>query len=410
MTEEITSKPSQQSSRQNSLAPSRINLTELRNSDLVSGLHKIFLSKYLYFELQVSRYLAATPPYQYSTPVGPHNYFFSEMLRSLVQVRSNNEQTGCRNQNNSLPITLSGRRPRKRAWNNQQRPTYDQQLREHSEMDKSDIPTEKPLELTNKSIFPLTKHYQKSESPKILTTENSTRNANKINSQGEDDVKKFIEFPSNMDLNLNNKSDHHISSSVPSDLVLPPPPPMWYPPLYPPYGIDPLHFFIDLRVSGHIYDRKKEMLQENSSPTNEAVADNNNFIPPIDVPSTIHGKQRQGSAFSVPRSRRDTSPSSALNLSSVTSENKPDFNHTIEHHHDGYKSVKNANYVLQNLPRIYTHLSHDVGEDKNSAIFEEIDCKSDGDVQDTDDHDDRSDNNDGDVVIVDNKINRSETY
>lgn len=35
------------------------------------------------------------------------------------------------------------------------------------------------------------------------------------------------------------------------DLV-PPTPPMWYPLLYPPhhppYGIDPLHFFIDLRV------------------------------------------------------------------------------------------------------------------------------------------------------------------
>lgn len=41
------------------------------------------------------------------------------------------------------------------------------------------------------------------------------------------------------------------SSSVGSE-ILPPTPPIWYPPLYPPhppYGIDPLHFFIDLRVS-----------------------------------------------------------------------------------------------------------------------------------------------------------------
>lgn len=41
------------------------------------------------------------------------------------------------------------------------------------------------------------------------------------------------------------------SSSVGSE-ILPPTPPLWYPPLYPPhppYGIDPLHFFIDLRVS-----------------------------------------------------------------------------------------------------------------------------------------------------------------
>lgn len=40
---------------------------------------------------------------------------------------------------------------------------------------------------------------------------------------------------------------------------MPPLPPPWYPPMYPtPYvGVDPLHFFIDLRVSGHIYDRKR---------------------------------------------------------------------------------------------------------------------------------------------------------
>ena len=51
---------------------------------------------------------------------------------------------------------------------------------------------------------------------------------------------------------------------MPSDLLLPPTQPLWYPPLYPlpggpqqPYGFDPLHFFIDLRVSGHIFDRNK---------------------------------------------------------------------------------------------------------------------------------------------------------
>lgn len=45
---------------------------ELRNTDLVS------------------RLLAATPPYLYNMSLLPNTYFFSEMLRSLVQAK--NEQ------------------------------------------------------------------------------------------------------------------------------------------------------------------------------------------------------------------------------------------------------------------------------------------------------------------------------
>ncbi len=78
--------------------------------------------------------------------------------------------------------------------------------------------------------------------------------------------------------------------------------------------------------------------------------------------------------------------------------------------------MKNTNYVLQNLPRIYTHLAghHHNGEmERNSLNSEEMDCKSDCDVQDVDGRDDRSDGNYDDmddVVIVDNKSNKSEPY
>lgn len=355
----------------------RINLQELRNSDLVS------------------RYLAATPPYLYSAPVGPHNFFFSEMLRSLVQARNNNEQNA-RSQANQISGTLPGRRPRKRAWSSQ-RPLYEPS-REQNEIEKPT--TEKPLELTNKTSFPATK-YQKCESPKVLTPENSIRKA-------DEDGKHIlpVEYPSNMTLTSNHVSDHTAepapASVPPSELVLPPPPPMWYPPLYPPYGIDPLHFFIDLRVSGHIYDRKKE----NISPTNQT-ADNNNILSPIDGESI--NKHRHGSAFSVPKPRRDKSPL-ALNLSSA-SPKKSEFNHTFEH--GAGDSVKSTNYVLQNLPRIYTHLAGHGGEERNSLNSEETDCKSECDVQDGDGRDDRSDENYDemdDVVIVDNKSNKSESY
>lgn len=371
-----------QTPQQSSQHPSkpRINLQELRNSDLVS------------------RYLAATPPYLYSAPVGPHNFFFSEMLRSLVQARNNSEQT-VRSQANQVSATLPGRRPRKRAWSNQ-RSSYEPP-REQIEIEKP--ASEKPLELTNKTSFPLQK-YQKCESPKILTPENSIRNSTKTEQQ---DVKHTpaVEYPSNMTLNsTSNRISGHTAEPAaatvpPSELVLPPPPPMWYPPLYPPYGIDPLHFFIDLRVSGHIYDRKKE----NISPTNQP-ADNNNILQSIEGESI--SKHRQGSAFSVPKPRRDKSPL-ALNLSSA-SPKKSEFNHTFEH--DGGETVKNTNYVLQNLPRIYTHLAAHSGEERNSLNSEETDCKSECDVQDVDGRDERSDENYDemdDVVIVDNKSNKS---
>lgn len=380
MSEEMAPQTPQQSSQHPSKP--RINLQELRNSELVS------------------RYLAATPPYLYSAPVGPHNFFFSEMLRSLVQARNNSDQS-VRNQVNQINPSLPGRRPRKRAWSNH-RSIYEP-TRETSSMEK---PTsEKPLELTNKTSFPATK-YQKCESPKILTPENSIKNLSKIDLQ---DTKHIppVEYPSNMSLNSTSNRiggptiEPAPAAVPPSELVLPPPPPMWYPPLYPPYGIDPLHFFIDLRVSGHIYDRKKE----NISPTNQT-SDNNNITPSIDGESI--NKYRHGSAFSVPQPRRDKSPL-ALNLSSG-SPKKSEFNHTFEH---GNESVKNTNYVLQNLPRIYTHLAGHGGEERNSLNSEETDCKSECDIQEVDGRDDRSDGNDDemdDVVIVDNKSNKSESY
>lgn len=382
MTDEMAPQTTQQSSQHNPPKP-RINLQELRNSDLVS------------------RYLAATPPYLYSAPVGPHNFFFSEMLRSLVQARNNNEQS-VRSQANQISATMPGRRPRKRAWSSQ-RPIYEP-TREQNEMEMKPT-TEKPLELTTKTTFPSTK-YQKCESPKILTpSENSIRNSSKIEPQ---DVKHVpsVEYPSNMTLNSqSNRISAHTAEPVPAtvpppELVLPPPPPMWYPPLYPPYGIDPLHFFIDLRVSGHIYDRKKE----NISPTNQT-ADNNNILSTIEG-ETINKHHRHGSAFSVPKPRRDKSPL-ALNLTS-DSPKKSEFNHTFEH---GGESVKNTNYVLQNLPRIYTHLAGHTGEERNSLNSDEMDCKSDCDVQDVrDDHSDENYDEMDDVVIVDNKSNKSETY
>lgn len=407
--------PLAQSQQQQQLPPKpRLNLHEIRNSDLVS------------------RLLAATPPYLYSSPVGPHNFFFSEMLRSLVQARNNDQANNNRSINNQVPssgmqsTSQPGRRPRKRAWSQQRTPMFEPSTKEYkTNTTEKLLPPEKPLELTTKIPHFQIPKYQKCNSPVKQTQQQDTAS---IKNHGLDqlELKPMTDYSSSMDhspTNHNSQSLPPVEQSTlptavpPSDLVLPPPPPMWYPPLYPPYGIDPLHFFIDLRVSGHIYDRKKEnispMPNDNNNGTAAGIGSN-----PLELESQAIGKHRHGSAFSVPPPRREKSPSSlALNL---TSSSSPDlktinsYNHTYDHSNPSNAKLdclsKNTNYVLQNLPRIYTHLSSQsttsVEEPANSQNSEDIDSKSDFDVHDVDKDDrDVADDDSNDVVIVDSGKN-----
>lgn len=381
----------------------RINPQDLRNSDLVS------------------RFLAATPPYLYSPPVGTQNFFFSEMLKSLVQAKSAEQ--------NNKHLSQPSRRQRKRSWN-QSRCMLDSQQSEITKETKEGeslshiidrVAVEKPLELTNKtatfSMSPNSIKLYKYDNQKVSSSDNvvksqrhevtdiSIPNSNKTQS---------IDPASHMQTIT---SEPSTASLPPSDLVLPPPPPMWYPPLYPPYGIDPLHFFIDLRVSSHIYDRKKENISPSS--TNN---DNNNTISPA-IDSTQIGKFRHGSAFTVPP-RREKSPL-ALNLTSTTAiqankSTKTDYNSlNYYNHNDNDKDInvgsKNTNYVLQNLPRIYTTLTPQNSDDRQSLLSEETD-KSDSDLQEVGIKDEDGDFDlTDDVVIVDqdqehadnNNINKS---
>lgn len=349
--------------------PQRTNPNDIRNADLVS------------------RFLAATPPYLYSPPVGPHNYFFSEMLRSLVQTKANEQ--------NARNLSHFARRPRKRTWSrcmfdSSQTVNSLKELKENAIVEKPTL--EKPLELTNKlsaAHFPISSLPAKI--PKDFTLECGLRNGD-----GEKKESNTV---------VESASEPSTASLPPSDLVLPPPPPMWYPPLYPPYGIDPLHFFIDLRVSaaGHIYDRKKE----NVSP---AANNENNNTPVSNSPTKMDndsiGKPRHGSAFSVPP-RRDKSPL-ALNLSSSSCPSLADKNALIDYRNalfldaekDMIKNPKNTNYVLQNLPRIYTTMTPQNNDDRNSLISEDSDSKSESDLHDVKDED-RDFSASDDVVIVD---------
>lgn len=319
----------------------RVSPLEYRNTDLVS------------------RLLAATPPYLYNSPMVPHTYFFSEMLRSFVQAKTQEQ-----NRNNPTPPTpitptinpnvintintnnnlITHRRSRKRGWNNQLKATVPSSTPEMwtQPQNKEDWPPaakepklspsiEKPLELTINKVNKITH--------KISDLEKSSVN---------------MSPPPNMSppqIYSNNPALTEPSSS--NDLILPPPPPIWYPPIYPtPYGIDPFHFFIDLRVSGHIYDRKKESQTSPFLPPDvknpDLVNENNNAFKPT----------RHTSAFSVPiRNGQTTGP---INLS----------NGGFKEDLSTMKTEDNkvsTNYVMQNLQRLYNKIL-----DKQSELDDRI--------------------------------------
>ncbi|XP_017051964.1 probable basic-leucine zipper transcription factor Q isoform X2 [Drosophila ficusphila] len=307
---------------QNPQQRGKSNIHELRNQDYVS------------------RLMAATPPYLYSAPVGPNNFFFSDMLRSLVQARNNEtarvlqlqqqqqqqqaaqqhqQQQQQQQQQHQAALV---RRPRKRSWSH--RPYYEQ-LRERRDAEEKQqqqqqqqqhqhhqqhqqqhqqqqqqlqhqMAPEKPLELTNKAIAPY--GYAKLEAkPPMAPATATVAPPTTCNKAG-------------LDTSLQDNTPP-AASLPPQDLVLPPPPPVWYPPLYAPYGIDPLHFFIDLRVSGHIYDRKKENVSPLSSSNNAIIADEGSpgsncsssgatSVSASGLAGNLLSKQRHGSAFTVP--------------------------------------------------------------------------------------------------------------
>lgn len=385
MTEESLTLPPPPAPPLNQTKP-RLNPHDIRNVDLVQ------------------RFLAATPLLQtnlYSPPpIGPPNFFFSEMLRSLVRSKA---AENARNIQNPM------RRPRKRLWTPPNR--FDV---ENSHAKESS--GEKPLELTTKhpaipfaSTFnPLAKlttpsataavaAVGKDSDKTISTNDNSVVSMNAAETNAADT--KLPSYSSSSDaITLNEPS---AASLPPSDLITPPIPPIWYPPLYPPYGIDPLHFFIDLRVSGQLYDRKKENCSpasnENIVLANENSNNHNN--------SHHIGKVRHGSAFSVPP-RRDKSPL-ALNLSSIsTKSNAIDFVNNNNNCSDILDDKsRNTNYVLQNLPRIYTSLTtgnQNVSSDHDRHSDECESNKSSSDI-DVKDHEQISNFSD-DVVIVDQDI------
>ncbi|KAJ8973255.1 hypothetical protein NQ317_019530 [Molorchus minor] len=304
------------------------------------------------------------PPYLYNMSLLPNTYFFSEMLRSFVQAKA---------ERNSTQLHPPVRKSRKRTWSATRTDCFQKPKAEEKQDTSADwmIKSNRKLE----------------ENPLELTMNkpemNETTYQNKIedfNTKVDNTVSEPI-FP-NIHPNLP-------QDGGPSNLVLPPPPPMWYPPLYPtpPYGIDPLHFFIDLRVSGHIYDRKKQE-KSSLSPSETFVVPSNKDKPQhsetvevkneTDTLSGIFKQPRHCSAFSVPCQSGSKYP---INLCEKGAKNTKFDVKSMGF--DKNTNKTSTNYIMNNISSIY----REVGESNNevndtSTNKEETDEEKDKRVKD----------------------------
>uniref|UniRef100_A0A182RSG0 Uncharacterized protein n=1 Tax=Anopheles funestus TaxID=62324 RepID=A0A182RSG0_ANOFN len=392
MTEELQTQQQPQAAPMQPQPKPRLGPQDYRNSELVTKL------------------MAANPPYLYSPAVGPHNFFFSEMLRSLVANKRNESLRNATEQlhhhhhqqqqqqqqqqhhpqqqpqqpvqhsnhlTNHLALQApSSRRPRKRSWS--QHRYYPEASKDGKDTeDRRPAQPEKPLELTNKlsafsrNITSTSQKYSEGLEP------SEAFKAPTFHDRKSDDSKPPTAAGVSDKDPINNSTliqEPSTASMPPSDLILPPPPPVWYPPLYPPYGIDPLHFFIDLRVSGHIYDRKKDSNSSNSSEDSVLTVkrEHSKLIGT--------GNDRQGSAFSVPKPRETAlgNKTNPINLTAPQEDGdgvagemgygakEPTEQQTATMgslflgdvtDHKTIDAIKSTNYVLQNLPRIYGDLN-----------------------------------------------------
>ncbi|XP_013182962.2 uncharacterized protein LOC106129069 [Amyelois transitella] len=314
--------------------PTKPNIRELRNTELVS------------------RLLAATPPYLYSAlPLQPHAFFFSEMLRSFVNARH-----GCRPPHYHRRFKRRSHKYFAENENEWRRDAREWQKPEEEKKEQETRP-EVPLELT----------VEKQQRGREPSPRRSPKLEKSSGSPGPPGRHTFVdvgmeELPKPSPCVGRTPTDPG-AAVPPSNLILPPPPPMWYPPLYnPQFGVDPLNFFIDLRVSGHIYDRKRALAEGIDTNINQEVRPDDSNVDKR-LGRDFGQRPRHLSAFSVPV------------RSGNISVDGPDryFDQT------GVKSgkVNGTSYIMRNLKRVYEHLH---SNEKDSTKSKDDDAKADSEV------------------------------
>lgn len=303
----------------------------------------------------VSRLLAATPPYLYSAlPLQPHAFFFSEMLRSFVNARH-----GCRPphyhrrfKRRSHKYFAENESDWRRDW-----PKQDEEKKE------PEMRPEVPLELTVDKQPRVCDQSPKRMSPKAEPPKPSSPGPPGRQSTFVDVGTEELPKPAP----CVGRNPVETNSVPPGNLILPPPPPMWYPPLYnPQFGVDPLNFFIDLRVSGHIYDRKR-LVPESVDPN--IGLDVRSEEPNLDkrLGKDFGQKPRHVSAFSVP-----------VRSNQSQSEGPEKY---FERSNRFLGKPNGTSYIMRNLKNVYDNLHSFERKEESNDINDDAKAES-SDIED----------------------------
>lgn len=318
----------------------------------------------------VSRLLAATPPYLYNMPLVPNSYFFSEMLRSLVQAKSE--------ASNRTSLNMHHRRSRKRSWTQAKSECY-----KTSPKPEQSINWPPKFQEKNSNLYDL----KNSDVPLELTT-NKLNTCTENVSPAEDTkatVKSNLESPANSSIPSMMYPTPTSSNTQQNGNLIMPPPPVWYPSLYPsPYGIDPLHFFIDLRVSSHIYDKKNQkdgntsshipsrnqMVPGLTNQHHEHLQDNSPSFQGLTAPSNCFKQTRHASAFTVPTpSIMKTSPMNLSNDKERTESRNTKFDVKSMGFDKSYHKTS-TNYIMSNIENIYKTVAQQNCESQEIEVSE----------------------------------------
>lgn len=243
------------------------------------------------------------------------------------------------------------RRSRKRAWSTLGR---ENMLQNNPIIEEK---VEKPIEKMETNEPWMIKSMRKNEDNALELTTNVENIHQKLEDHQRQKTPKLEEQP------LQFTPQHDNSSN----LVLPPPPPIWYPPIYPtpPYGIDPLHFFIDLRVSGQIYDKhSNNQVKEGSSSISSVGNSTTISSPPKEPPGKTEIEQKnikiEGNIGDIFSQKRHCSAFSVPNSSSTSKNRQTDKSQTrFDVKSMGFDRSSNktgTNYIMHNITNIYKGL------------------------------------------------------
>ncbi|KAL1453573.1 hypothetical protein WDU94_009904 [Cyamophila willieti] len=373
----------------------------------------------------VSKLLAATPPYLYNIPLIPQNFFFSEMLKSFVHARNHHNlgKTGYQDQSPHI----GGKKGRKRLWQDVSTTTNSNNTNYLSPKHNcltEDVKKVEPLELTKNSNKQTTgggNHAFKKLLKKPRVDFLGHKGDLKQETQGQNFDQSYPMMPPPIPGPLPGGTHNGLQGSSPGvnqvipgfnsglDAELNKLSPFWN------YwnnqqnslnlqnqlqnsGFDPLHFFIDLRVSGHIYDKKlcteavnaneplnlqKSNIGSNEIHSNgEMNEENNNEIDgkcvksETDEKKVIKTEQEQTNKKENDENQvqnaRNENLSSAFKFPNNNNNNNNDEidNQNVNRRMKGnMKSKTNygMNYILNNLPKIYKNFN------EQTAVHEDMD-------------------------------------